>query len=64
MFEVSRRDRVRNEVVSRRAGIEKELASRADQIVLGWFGDVERMNKYPMARRVFMAEVSGWRVRG
>ena len=29
---VSRMDRVRNEAVHRRAGIERELASRADQI--------------------------------
>ena len=31
---VSRMDRVRNEEVCRRAGIERELASRADQRVL------------------------------
>ena len=31
---VSRMDRVRNEEVRRRAGIEKELAIRADQRVL------------------------------
>ena len=48
----------------RRAGIERELASRADQRVLRWFGHVERMNDYRMARRVLMAEVSGGRVRG
>ena len=57
-------DRVRNEVVRRRAGIESELASRADQRVLRWFGHVERMDEYRMARRVFMAEVIGGRVRG
>ena len=45
-------------------GIERELASRADQRVLRWFGHVERMDKYRMARRVLMAEVSGGRVRG
>ena len=28
----------------RRAGIERELASRADQRVLRWFGHVERMD--------------------
>ena len=32
--------RVRNEEVCRRAGIERELASRADQKVLRWFGHV------------------------
>ena len=57
-------DRVRNEEVSRRAGIERELASRADQRVLRGFGHVERMDEYRMARRVLMSEVSGGRVRG
>ena len=52
-------DRVRNEEVRRRAGIERELASRADQRVLRWFGHGERMDDYRMARRVLMAEVSG-----
>ena len=40
------------------------MASRADQRVLRWFGHVERMDDYSMARRVLMAEVSGGRVRG
>ena len=56
-------DRVRNEEVRRRAGIERELASRADQRVLRWFGHVERMDEYRIPRRVLMAEVSGGRVR-
>ena len=47
-----------------RAGIERELASREDQRVLRWFGHVERMDEYRMARRVLMAEVSGGFVRG
>ena len=57
-------DRVRNEEVRRRAGIERELANRADQRVLRWFGHVERMDEYRLVRRVLMAEVSGGRVRG
>ena len=61
---VSRMDRFRNEEVRRRAGTERELASRADQRVLRWFGHVERMDDYHMARRVLMAEVSGGWVRG
>ena len=61
---VSRMDRVRNEEVRRIAGIERKLASRADQRVLRWFGHVERMNEYRMARRMLMAEVSGGWVRG
>ena len=57
-------DRVRNEEVRRRAGIERELSSRADQRVLRWFEHVERMDEYHMARRVKMAEVSGERDEG
>ena len=59
---VSRMDRVMNEEVRMRVGIERELASRADQRVLRWFGHVERMDEYRMARKVLMAEVSGGRV--
>ena len=62
---VSRMDRVRNEEVRRRAGIERELSNRADERVLRWFGHVERMDEHrTMARRVMMAEVSGGLVRG
>ena len=61
---VSRMDRIRIEEVRRRAGIEKELASRADQRVLRWFGHVERMDQYHLARMDVMAEVSGGRARG
>ena len=57
-------DRVRNKQVRRRARIETELASRADQRVLRWFGHAERMYEYRTARRVLMAVVSGGRVRG
>ena len=60
---VSRMDRVRNEEVRRRARIEWELASRVDQRVLRWFGHLEKMDEYRMARRVLMAEVSGGQVR-
>ena len=48
----------------RRAGIERELVSRADHRVVRWFGHVERMDEYRRARRVLMTEVSGGRVRG
>ena len=40
-------DRVRNEEVRGKDGIERELASRADQRVLRWFGmRKERMSTY------------------
>ena len=57
-------DRDINENVRRRAGIERELASTADQRVLRWYGHVERMEDHRMVRRVMIAEVSGGRVRG
>ena len=59
---VSRMDRVRNDEVRRRAGIQRELASRAR--VLKWFAPLERIDEYRMARRVLIADVSGDRVRG
>ena len=52
---VSLTNRVRNEEVRRKVGIERELASRADHRVLRWFRHVERMDEYRMARRVLMA---------
>ena len=55
-------DKVRNEEVLRRVGIEIEFASRAEQRILRWFGHVERMDEYRIARRVSMAKVSGGRV--
>ena len=60
---VSRMDRFRNEVC-KRARIEREFVSRADQKVLRWFGHIERMDEYSMARRVLMADVSGGQVLG
>ena len=50
--------------MSRRAGIEREFASRADQRVLRWFGHVERMYEYRISTRVLMSYISGGRVRG
>ena len=57
-------DRIRNEEVRSRARKESVLVSRADQRVLRWCGHVERMDECWMSIRVFMAEVSGGRVRG
>ena len=59
---VSRMNRVKNKKVCRRAGIEWEVARRADQRVFRCFGHVGRMDEYRMARRVLIAEVSVGRV--
>ena len=61
---VSRLDRFRNEKVRKRGRTERQLASRADQRALRWFGHVERMDEYRIARRALTAEVSAGRVRG
>ena len=47
-------DRVMNEEMCRRAGIERKLSIRAHQRVLIWFGHVERMDEDRMARWVLM----------
>ena len=60
---VSRMDRVRNEEVSRRAGEERELASRVDQSIK-MVSECGKNDEYRMTRRVLMAEVSGRLVRG
>ena len=39
-------DRVRNEELRRRTGIERQLTSRANRRVLRLFGHVERMDEY------------------
>ena len=45
-------DRVGNEVVCRRGGIEREWASVLDQRVLRCFEHVENIDEYRMARSV------------
>ena len=46
---VIRMDRVRNEEVRIRAGIEMDMANRVDQRVLRGFRHVEKMDEYRMA---------------
>ena len=64
MCGVSRRDRVRNEEVRRRVGVESELAERVKGRVLSWFGHVERMSGERMTKRVYESSVEGARGRG
>ena len=49
---------------SKRADIERELASRADQRELRWFRHEVRMDGYRMATPVLIANVSGGVDRG
>ena len=45
MCGVTRRDRVRNEEVRERVGVDIALADRVEERVLSWFGHVERLTK-------------------
>ncbi len=56
-------DRVRNEEV-RRTGVVKELAERAEQGVLRWFGHVERMEEERLVKKITISDVRGVRPRG
>uniref|UniRef100_A0A8C8DHP6 ribonuclease H n=1 Tax=Oryzias sinensis TaxID=183150 RepID=A0A8C8DHP6_9TELE len=64
MCGVTRMDRVRNEVIRERTGVMRELADRAEQKALGWFGHVERMGRERLVKRVYESDVSGVRMRG
>ena len=57
-------DRVRNEVVRQRTGVEVELANKVDMNVLRWFGHVERMENERLLKRVMNARVNGRGARG
>ena len=48
----------------RRAGIDRKLASRMNQMVWRWFIHIERMAEDRTAWRILMMGVSGRRVRG
>ena len=61
LFRMSQMDRVGNEEVRMRAGIERELARGADQRGSKWFGHVERMDENRVAIIVSMEEISGGR---
>ncbi len=52
MCGVTRMDRMRNEEVRRRTGFVKELAERAEQGMLRWFGHVERMEEERLVKKV------------
>ncbi len=57
-------DRERNEEVKRRTRDVKELAERAEQGVLPWFGHVERMEAERLVKKITRSDVRGARPRG
>ena len=64
MVGVTRWDRIRNEEIRRRAGIEETHAEKVDRRVLRWFGHVERMDEGRWPRKVKAAKVEGRQGRG
>ena len=64
MAGVSRMDRIRNEVVRQRTGVEIESGTRVDMNVLRWFEHVERMENERLLKRVMNARVNGRGARG
>ena len=64
MVGVSSLDRVRNEEVRRRAGVERKLSEKVDQRVLGWYGHVVRMCEVRLTQSVCRAEAGRVRLRG
>ena len=61
---MTRRDRVRNEEIRRRCGLQRSLSKRGKAAVLRWFGHVERMEGERLVKKICRAEVEGNRGRG
>ena len=57
MCGVTRRDRVRNEEIRRRCGLQRSLSERGEAAVLRWFGHVERMEGERLMKKIYRAEV-------
>ena len=59
MVRVTRWDRIWNEEIRRKVGIEETLAEKVDRRVLRWLGHVERMDEGRWPRKVKAAKVEG-----
>ena len=64
MCGVNMRDRVRNEEIRRRVGIQDILSERMDRRVMSWYGHIERMDDNRLTKRIYKANARGVRVRG
>ena len=64
MCGVTRMDRVRNVEVRRRTGVARDLAGRAEQSVLRWFGHVERMDECRVLKEIKRSDAGSVRLRG
>ena len=64
MTDVSRLDRVRNEVMRARTDVRRELTATVDMNVLRWFGHVERIHNERLLKKVMNVKVEGRSARG
>ena len=60
---MTKRDRVRNEVIRRRCGLQRSLSEKEEEAALRWFGHVERMEGERLVKKIYRAEVEGNRGR-
>ena len=64
MCGVTFRDRVQNEEVRRRVGVDRSMSDKVDERVLSWFGHVARMSGERLTKIVYELKVGGSRGRG
>ena len=61
LLSIRRMDRVPNIRTRELCGVKKYLDERIDEGVLRWFGQVERMERDRIAKRVYVGECAGSR---
>ena len=64
MSGVTKWDRIPNDEIRGRTGVESKLSYRAEQGGLRWYGHMERMDDGRMTKRVMKSEAEGTRPRG
>ena len=64
MCGVTRRDRIRNERVRRRCGMDESVAVKVGRSRLKWYGHLERMSGERVTKRIYSGEFQGCRPQG
>ena len=57
MCRMIRRDRVRDEQIRRRCGLQRSLSERGEAAALRWVGHIERMEEERLVKKLYRAEV-------
>ncbi|WP_435336460.1 hypothetical protein, partial [Klebsiella pneumoniae] len=61
---VRRIDRVRNEEIRGRCGVDKSLNQQVEESILRWYGHVERMDDERTVKKIYKSDIVGRRRRG